>query len=316
MSMDWGDAFTGPLSDFLPDRSTNRVRVPWPELEEADPELAQLVLSDPKSAFPSAEDALAELGHDAAFRVFDLSERRTYRVGKYGSDMLGRLIGVHGKVVSVDAVQPFAREAAFDCRWCAAVNRMSQPGGKLVKPFECAAEGCENTNNWSLNIGESEIADFQPVLLKRTESSMDDPPVESVFLWDDLCETLSKDDVVTVVGTYDIRPWPDEAVLNTYLDAVSINKSEQPATVDEVADWKVKKWTFEAADRLCDAGSSYDCAKRDILGEVSNEYGVAEGEINAALDDLETQSYISERREGRIHITTSSQPTFEPVDEL
>jgi replicative DNA helicase Mcm len=315
MSMDWGDAFTGPLSEYLPHRPTDRVRVPWPALDEADPDLAQMVLSDPKSAFPGAEDALAELGHDAAFRVFDLPERRTYRVGKYGSDLLGKLIGVHGKIVSVDAVQPFAREAAFDCRWCGTINRMSQPGGKLVKPFECAG-GCDNTNDWSLNIRESEISDLQPVLLKRTESSMDDPPVESVFLWDDLCETLSRDDVVTIVGTYDTRPWPDQAVLDTYLDAASINKSEQPATVDEVADWKVKKWTFDAVEQLCDVGSNYDCSKRDILNEVSDDFGVAEGEINAALDDLETQSYVSERREGRIHITTSSQPSFEPVNEL
>ncbi|WP_202614605.1 minichromosome maintenance protein MCM [Halostella litorea] len=317
MSMDWTAAFEGPLSEYVPTDTTARIRVPWPELDDTDHDLARVVLEDPLSAFPAAEDALAELGYtDTAFRVFDLPESRTYRVGKYGSDALGTLIGVHGEVVNVEAIKPFAETAAFECSYCGTLNPMSQPGGKLVKPFECQNETCENTNQWSLNVSESEIADFQEILIKRTESSLDDPPVEAVYLWDDLCETLSKGDVVTIVGTYDTLPWPDEAVLKTYLDAVSINKSEQPATVDEVADWKVKKWTFEEADRLCDAGSGYDCSKRDVLRSVSDEYGVAEGEINAAIDNLEEQGYVSEYQDGRIQITTSSDPTFEPPAEL
>lgn len=311
MSTDWSNVFGGPLAEYVDDASNGRVRVPWPALNDADEDLARLVLEDPRTAFPSAEDTLSDCAHsDIAFRVFKLPERRTYRVGKYGSDALGTLIGVQGKVVNVDAVQPFAEKAAFECRWCATINRMSQPGGKMVKPFEC--QNCDNTNDWRLNIDESDIADFQPVLLKRTDSSMDDPPVETVYLWEDLCETVSKDDVVTIVGTYDTLPWPNEAVLDTYLDAVSINKDEQPATVDEIADWKVKKWTFEAADRLSQEGSKFDAAKRDIVEDVSNAYGVAEGEIQAALSDLEEQSYVSERRQGRIQITTSSPPRFEP----
>lgn len=314
MSTDWIDVFEGPLSEYINRGSNGRVRVPWPALDDADEDLARLVLEDPRSAFPAAEDALANLGYrGSALRVFRLPDRHTYRVGKYGSDALGSLIGVHGKVVNVDGVQPFAREAAFECAYCRTINSMSQPGGKLVKPFECSHQPCENTNQWSLNIDESVIADFQPVLLKRTDSSMDDPPVETVYLWEDLCETVSKDDVVTIVGTYDTRPWPDQAVLDTYLDAVSINKDEQPATVDEVADWKVKKWTFEAVDRLSKEGSSYDTTTREVVESVTNEYGVAEGEIQAALSALEDLSYVSEHKGGRVHITTSSSPTFEPA---
>lgn len=207
MSSDWIEIFEGPLSEYVDGASNGRVRVPWPALNDADDDLAHLVLEDPRSAFPAAEDTLADMGYrDAAFRVFELPEQRTYRVGKYGSDALGSLIAVHGKVVDVDAVQPFAKEAAFECSYCRTINPMSQPGGKLVKPFECLNETCENTNQWSLNIDESEIAVLQSILLKRTDSSMDDPPVQPVYLWDDLCETLSKDDIVTIVGTYDTRP--------------------------------------------------------------------------------------------------------------
>lgn len=165
-----------------------------------------------------------------------------------------------------------------------------------------------------LNLSQSEVVDYQRILLERANSSMDDPPIEMVHLWEDLCETLSPGDTVTIVGIYDILPNQDKAVLETYLDAVSINKSEQPATVDEMADWQVKKWTFETADKLCKAGSNYDCAKRDIVETVSDEHGVAEGEITAAISDLDDKSMISERREGRIHITTSTPPTFEPAE--
>ena len=312
--MEWAEAFEGPLSEYVSRQSNGRIRVPWPALESADKNLADLVLEDPRTGLTAAEDTLEELGYrDIAFRVFDLPDGRTYRVGKYGSDRLGELLGVHGEVVSVDGVKPFAEVAAFECRYCATINRMSQPGGKLVKPFECQNHECENTSDWSLNTDESDIADFQQIVLKRTDSSMDDPPIESVYLWDDLCETVSTGDVVTIVGVYDTLPWPDEAVLKTYVDAVSINKSEQPATVDEVADWKVKKWTFDAVDRLSTAGSSYDTTTREVVESVSDEYGVAEGEIHAALSDLESQSYVSEHRNGRVHITTSSTPTFEPT---
>jgi hypothetical protein len=143
---------------------------------------------------------------------------------------------------------------------------------------------------------------------------MDDPPVEMVQLWEGLCETLSKDDVVTIVGIYDVLPAQDEPELETYLDAVSINKSEQPATVDEVADWKVKKWAFDSVDRLSSQGSDYDTTTRAVVEAVSNEYGVAEGEIQAALSDLEALSYVSKHQNGRVHITTSSTPTFEPAE--
>jgi len=314
MNFDWAEVFEGPLSEFVDDSAASgRIRVPYPSLRDADADLARLALENPSDAFSAAESALDSLGYpDTAFRLFDLPEHLTYRVGKYGSAALGTLIAVRGEVVNVEAVKPFAEVAAFECMHCRTINMMSQPGGKLVKPFECQGEDCDNTNKWSLDTDASEIADFQEILLKRTESSMDDPPVEAVYLWDDLCETVSNGDVVTIVGTYDTLPWPDEAVLKTYLDAVSINKSEQPATVDEIADWRVKKWTFEAADELCEAGSNYDCSKREVVETVSDEHGVAEGEITAALSDLDDQSAISERRNGRIHITTSTPPTFEP----
>ena len=313
--MSWTEAFEGPLSEYVARRSNGRIRVPWPALADVDRNLADLVLEDPRSGLTAAEDTLGELGYrDVALRVFDLPDERTYRVGKYGSARLGELLGIHGEVVSVDGVKPFAEVAAFECRWCATLNRMSQPGGKLVKPFEC--QGCDNTSDWSLNTNESDIADFQQVVLKRTDSSMDDPPIETVYLWDDLCETVSTGDAVTIVGVYDTLPWPNEAVLKTYVDAVSINKSEQPATVDEVADWKVKKWTFEAVDRLSEQGSSYDTTTRNVLESVSDEYGVAEGEIQAALSSLEDDSHVSEHRGGRVHITTSSTPMFEPGDEM
>ena len=313
MSMEWATAFDGPLAEYARSATGDRIRIPWPAIEDADRDLADLVLEDPRSAIAAAEDELADRGREKAVRIYDLPKARTYRVGKYGSAMLGQLIGIQGRVVSVDGVKPFAEVAAFECRLCGTMNRMSQPGGKLVKPFQC--QGCEdNTSEWALSVEHSDIADFQQIVLKRTDSSMDDPPIETVYLWDDLCETVSTDDVVTIVGVYDTLPWPDEAVLKTYVDAVSINKSEQPATVDEVADWRVKEWTFEAADELCQRGSKYDCAKRDVIDYVSNEHGVADGEVTAALADLESMSYISERQSGRIHITTSSTPSFEPAE--
>ena len=316
MDFEWAELFEGPLSDYLPEnRHGERVRIPWPELEAVDQKIAELVLEDPSDAFRVAEDTLSSLGYeDASLRIYNLPERRTYRIGKYTSDQLGRLIAVHGEVVNIEAVKPFAEVAAFECAYCATINRMSQPGGKIVKPFECQGESCDNTQQWSLNTDESQIADFQEILLKRPNSSMDDPPVEAVYLWDDLCETVSTGDVVTIVGIYDTLPWPQEAVLKTYVDAVSINKSEQPATVDEVADWKVKKWAFEAVDRLSEQGSEYDTTTRAVLETVSDEYGVAEGEIQAALSSLEDDNYVSEHRDGRVHITTSSTPTFEPAD--
>jgi len=220
------------------------------------------------------------------------------------------VIAVRGRVVSVDGVTPFAKEAAFECVRCGTLTYIPQAGGDLIEPVKC--QGCEDDVQFRMNIQQSNVVDLQRVYLERPESSMDDPPVEMVQLWRDLCETLSKDDVVTVVGVYDVLPGQDDPELSTFLDAISIDKSEQPATVDEIADWRVKKWTFETADELCETGSNYDCSKREVVETVSDEHGVAEGEITAALSDLDDQSAISERRNGRIHITTSTPPTFEP----
>lgn len=312
MTMNWEEAFDGPLADEIAAQSGNEsVRLPWPTLEDVDRDLADLVLESPSDGLKAARNALSELGHiKTPFRVYDLPDERVHRVGKYGSAMLGKLLAVKGEVVDIQGVQPCARTAAFECYLCGTLTRVPQPGGDLIEPAECM--GCENDGGMSLNIGQSEVVDFQYVLLKRANSSMDDPPVETVFLWEDLCEKVSTGDVVTIVGEYDVLPGQKEAVLETYLDAVSINKSEQPATVDEIADWRVKEWAFDAADELCDRGSKYDCAKRDVIEYVADEHGVADGEVTAALADLERMSYISERRSGRVHITTSSKPSFEP----
>ncbi|OLZ39076.1 replication control protein Cdc46 [Natrinema saccharevitans] len=314
MDDEWIELFEGPLSEYADSASSNgRVRIPWTELSEAHPDLAESVLSDPETTLKVASNALGRVGPvRTTVRVYDLPDHRTYRVGKYGSSMLGNLIGVRGTVVDVNRVKPCAREAAFECHLCGTLTRVPQSGGDLIEPGQC--QGCEQDGGMRLNLAQSEVIDYQRIILERANSSMDDPPVEIVHLWKDLCETLSPGDTVTVVGIYDILPNQDKAVLETYLDAVSINNSKQPATVDEMADWQVKKWTFETADELCTAGSDYDCSKREIVETVADEHGVAEGEITAALEDLDDQSVVSERRGGRIHITTSSPPTFEPAE--
>lgn len=313
--MDWVEAFEGPLQEHVEDATDGSVRIPWPEIETADRDLGQLLLRDPDDGIRAAESALSDLGvDDPSLRVWNPPEDRTYRVGKYGSDRLGELIGIHGRVVNVEAVKPFANVAVFECRNCKENHPMSQPGGKLVKPFGCENSECEANATWELLTDESEIVDFQEILLKRTDSSMKDPPVEAVYLWEDLCETISTGDVVTIAGIYDTLPWPNEAVLKTFVDAVSINKSEQPATVDEVADWRVKQWTFEAAERLCDEGSSYDAATADVVEAVSDKRGIAEGEIQAAISDLEDESHLSEHTDGRVHMTTTGTPEFGAED--
>lgn len=312
----WIELFEGALSEYIPEGASNgHIRIPWPALSDANPDLAEAVLSEPETALKVASNALARVGPvRTTVRVYDLPEYRTYRVGKYGSSMLGNLIGVEGKVVDVERVKPCARKAAFECQLCGTLTRIPQSGGDLVKPATC--EGCDQDSPTRLNLSQSEIVDLQKIRLERANSSMDDPPVETVHLWEDLCETVSQEDIVTIGGIYDILPDQDDAVLETYIDAVSINKSEQPATVDEVADWKVKKWTFEAVDQLSEQGSSYDTTTRTVLESVSDEYGVAEGEIQAALSALEDDSHVSEHRNGRVHITTSSTPTFDPGDEM
>jgi DNA replicative helicase MCM subunit Mcm2 (Cdc46/Mcm family) len=310
MTMDWPEAFEGPLSEYVPDSSSDHARIPWPVIDQADPNLGDRILRG-EHGLDAAEEALRqEYGQPTPIRLYDLPESNTYRVGKYGSAELGKVIAVRGRVVSVDGVTPFAKEAAFECVRCGTLTYIPQAGGELIEPVKC--KGCEDDVQFRLNIQQSSVVDLQRVYLERPESSMDDPPVEMVQLWRDLCETLSKDDVVTVVGVYDVLPGQDDPELDTFLDAVSIDKSEKPATVDEIADWRVKKWAYETVDELSESGSSYDCSKREVVEAVSDEHGVAEGEITTALSDLDDQSAISNHQSDRIHITTSTPPTFEP----
>lgn len=142
MNDEWIELFEGPLSDYAENGTSNgRVRIPWPELSEAHSDLAETVLSDPETALKVASNALARVGPvRTTVRVYDLPDHRTYRVGKYGSSMLGDLIGVRGTVVDVDRVKPCARKAAFECQLCGTLTRMPQAGGDLIEPGTC--EGC------------------------------------------------------------------------------------------------------------------------------------------------------------------------------
>ena len=276
--------------------SDQSLRIDWQDLAGFSEGLAEKTLSHPTTAAAAAKSALKEdyatelLRTDVRFR--NLPDRATYRVGDLREQHLRTLVAVQGEVVEVENVEPLLTRGAFECERCGTLMEVNQSYGDIREPYECPA--CEGKDiHWRLNMSESNLVDFQCVIVTPLESTVDDPPAMPVYLTGDIVNTVGKEDEVTVVARYQLLPMDlqRETRLNVFLEASDIDV-DQYAEADSVTASELDTMIDEAVDHEMDASSSsFGADQTSVVSRVVDEHGVRRKEV---LDRIEARSESSE----------------------
>ena len=102
------------------------------KIDEVNPDLAEMVLTQPYKAFFNAEEALknidvaAENKLDLHFRVINLPDTNKIIIRKIRANHLGRFMAIDGLVKKRTEVRPKLKVGAFQCQKCGAVIRIEQ----------------------------------------------------------------------------------------------------------------------------------------------------------------------------------------------
>ncbi|WP_123619181.1 minichromosome maintenance protein MCM [Halorubrum sp. CSM-61] len=265
------------------------IRIQWSDLEAVDEEVAQYTLKKPSAVKECAEDVLSnsiqKIESNLHVRFHDLPDSRSLRVSDLRASHLGELVSISGKVVDAEKVQPFLKKGAFNCQRCGTLTYLPQTYGDIREPVECP--GCETSGPFGVIQRHSDIIDFKCVILKTTNTNLEDPPVLPIYLLHDLVETVGEGDEVSVAGSYNIHPMSrqKETELNTYVEAVDI-EVEEYAEVDSVNAEDLTAYIYEGVNKMMETETSFGASRDDVVEWIGEKYGVRETEIENRIDEL------------------------------
>ena len=285
--------FTGPYRDTVADLeaaypSEESLRIDWQQLEAYDQQLANDVLSKPDRMRQFATNALYRLEDvsvvGANVRVYNLPSDREFRVGKYRTSELGKLLSVRGKVVDMEGVQPYAETAAFECQLCGTLTELPQNYGDMVKPNECP--GCENGNpGFFFNQEQSDLVDLQKIVIIPPDSNLDDPPASIAFLKNDLVDMVGPGDLVTVNGIYETFKGQRESTLSTYIEAFDLDIKER-IEIDTYGASEIREFIMEKLTDRIETADDWAVDRSAVVDAVVDDYGVRREEIEDQIDHL------------------------------
>jgi len=181
------------------------------KIDQADADLAELLITQPLKAVMNAEEALKlidvsiEQNLELHFRVVNLPEIHKIIIRHIRSNHLGMLKAVEGLVKKRTEVRPKLKVASFQCQKCGAIMRVEQDEDILKEPSECNEEkgGCGRISNFKLSTSLSTFIDSQKIEIQENPEGLRggaQPERISAFLEDDLVGEIAPGDRVIVNG--------------------------------------------------------------------------------------------------------------------
>ncbi|QCC57205.1 minichromosome maintenance protein MCM [Natrinema thermotolerans] len=292
--------FAGPYHETVSDLadaypSEESLRIDWGELSAFDQHLANEFIDRPDRMRDFAAEALnkSDIGVVGAnIRVYNLPESQAYRVGKYRTSHLGKLLSVRGKVVDMEGVTPYAEEAAFECHLCGTLTRLPQSYGDMLKPNECA--GCETTNpGFMFNQDQSTLVDLQKIVIIPPDSNLEDPPAAIAFLKNDLCDMVGPGDLVTLNGIYETFAGQSEATLSTYLEVLDLDITER-TEIDTYGASEIREFIMDTLTDEIEAADEWAVDRSVVADAVVESHGVRREEVNDQIDYLIDENTVGE----------------------
>lgn len=299
------------------DRYPEPVRIDWQQLRAFDSDLADNLQSHPSTIKQYAEEAVKtdysvinkhdrEVSLNTVLRVRNLPEEHTHPVDLLRGYHLDRLIAVDVKVVKVDPVNPMITEAAYECQRCGTVTYIPQrPYAKMQEPQDCM--GCEQEGPFRIIERQSDFGDCQLVKAIAADPILDEPRALRIFLMDDLCGRLRKDDEVTLVGIYKLLPFdhPKQKRTNmeTYLKVVSLDTDDtvEVGRMDaaDLSDLILEYVTEHEEPQTTNDGEWY-VARADVEDDITAQTDVSENDVQARIDGLIDENELIEQPGGRL----------------
>jgi replicative DNA helicase Mcm len=224
------------------------IYVDYWDIDRADADLAELLITQPAKALFNAEEALKlidvciEQNLVLHFRVVNLPEIHKIIIRYIRSNHLGMLKAVEGLVKKRTEVRPKLKVAAFLCQKCGAIMRVDQEEDILKEPTECYEDkgGCGRISNFKLSTNLSTFIDSQKIEIQENPEGLRggaQPERISVFLEDDLVGEIAPGDRVIVNGVlHSLQRRRGTFRLTSFdkiIDAVSIEN--QQMAFEEVA---------------------------------------------------------------------------------
>ncbi|OYT28994.1 AAA family ATPase [Thermoplasmatales archaeon ex4572_165] len=181
------------------------------DIDRADAEIAELLITQPVKAMFNAEEALklidvcVEQNLLLHFRVVNLPDLHKIIIRHIRSNHLGMLKAVEGLVKKRTEVRPKLQLAAFQCNKCGAIMQIEQDEDILKEPSECYEDkgGCGRVSSFKLSTNLSKFIDSQKIEIQENPEGLRggaQPERISVFLEDDLVGEIAPGDRVIVNG--------------------------------------------------------------------------------------------------------------------
>lgn len=282
------------------------VRLDWERINEFDESIARTFLRNPRDARGQTKEAIECWGAvdipECVVRVNNIPEEYHFRVGKQRTIHLGRLVTIEGEVIDMEAVKPFAREAALACHQCGTLNYVPQSYGKMLEPAECM--GCEKSSGpFLFRREQSDLIDYRQIILQRADTNLDDdPPILAVYLTQDLVDRVGPGDYVSLVGYYDTAMMQKESVLQTYLETWDIESHEDGVLADRLSPDELADRILEEVDALQTEDPSSFGADREKIIDLLADDGVRRQEIESQIDELIDAKELSEVGGGKLMV--------------
>ncbi len=210
-------------------------------VDESDPQLAEMLMTQPYKAFFNAEAALKNIDVavenklDLHFRVINLPDTDKIAIRKIRANHLGRFMAIDGLVKKRTEVRPKLKVGAFQCQKCGAVIRIEQEEDVLKEPSECYEDqgGCGRVSSFKLLTNLSEFIDSQKIEIQENPEGLRggaQPERISVYLEDDLVGEIAPGDRIVANGILHSmqrrRGTFRLTSFNKTMDAVSIENQE------------------------------------------------------------------------------------------
>lgn len=288
-------------------------------LDKFNSELAEELLENPAEALEAGQAALAELGSDLPIdddwefchiilRPFNLP-RTTQRTARELRDADGeKLRAVRGLVRVVTDRSSILRAAAFTCMRCSFTQLVDQPINRFKEPSVCGNQACDRRGPMKLSIEKSKRADYKKLILQDAPEDMagfEQPSEIDVVLFDDLIESVRPGDRVTINGVIHLITQEGSPILESYIEAVSIEKDERAFQDIEISD--------EEKERILDTAK--DPQILDILPKsiASSIFGYEVVKTTLAIQLFGSDAVIDprdgSRKRGDIHVLLVGDPS-------
>lgn len=113
--------------------------VDWVELKEWNQEIAEEILKSPDDCLFEFSKATSNFV-SSPIPIFIKNVSTKVSLRKLGAKHLGKLVGLDGVICRVVPTRPMIKRAAFKCRKCGNIIKLTQDEPFLLKPDKCGAQ--------------------------------------------------------------------------------------------------------------------------------------------------------------------------------